>query len=166
MRPPLVILAHPGHPAVHRLAAVHELDRSLAEEEIHMIVVLQRADKVGRVEVHVVVLLSAQLVLDDQAVGGGEVCDGGGVEGSPGVEVGGVVVGMEGGVPSSAELSDQAVSATWLPFVVPAINLLISGAISIAFYRGMFLVISKSIDVKNTSFDFIYDRYTTLHSNT
>ena len=117
---------------------------------------------------HVVVLLRSQLVLDDQAVGGGEVGDGGGVEGSPGVEVGGVVVGMEGGVPSSAELSDQAVSATWLPFVVPAINLLISQAISITFYQGKFLVhiISKSIDVKNTSFDFIYEIHTTLHGNT
>ena len=125
MRPPLVILAHSCHPAVHRLAAVHELNGGLSEEEIHVIVVLQRADEVGRVEVHVVVLLSPQLVLDDQAVGGGEVGDGGGVEGAPGVEVGGVVVGVEGRVPSSAELSDQAVAATWLPFVVPAINLLV-----------------------------------------
>ena len=75
---------------------------------------------------HVVVLLGPQLVLDDQAVGGREVGDGGCIEGSPGVEVGGVVVGMEWSVASPTELSDQAVPATWLPFVVPAINLLIN----------------------------------------
>ena len=40
VRPSLVILAHSCHPAVHRLTTVHELDCSLAEEEIHMIVVL------------------------------------------------------------------------------------------------------------------------------
>ena len=134
MRSPLVVLAHSRHPAVDRLAAVHELNGSLSEEEIDVIIVLQRADKVGGVEVHVVVLLSPQLVLDDQAVGGREVGDGGGVEGAPGVEVGGVVVGVEGSMPSPAELPDQAVPPTWLPFVVPAINLLISPPISITFY--------------------------------
>ena len=134
MRSSLVILTHSRHPAIHCLAAVHELHGSLAEKEIHVLVVLQRADKVGGVEVHVVVLLGPQLVLDDQAVGGGEVGDGGGVEGAPGVEVGGVVVGVEGRVPSAAELSDKAVPTTWLPFVVPAINLLISPPISITFY--------------------------------
>ena len=69
----------------------------------------------------VVILLSPQLVLDDQAIGGREIGNSS-MEGAPDVEVGGVVVREEGRIPLAIELCDKALTATRLSFVRSAYN--------------------------------------------
>ena len=42
---PRVPLAHPGHPRVHGLAAVHVLDGHLAKEEVHVLAHLEEEEE-------------------------------------------------------------------------------------------------------------------------
>ena len=101
---PLVSLANSRYSAEDRLPAVHVLHGGLAEEEVDMVLVLQTAHKVRRIEVFVVVLLRPQVVLDDQRVRPGEVSHGGREQVVAGVERGGVVPRVVGSVALPAEL--------------------------------------------------------------
>ena len=80
MNAALIVLAHSGHAAVDRLAAVDVLHGGLPEEEVHVVLVLHRADKVGRVQVLVIVLLGAQLAFDDERICGGKIGHGSGIQ--------------------------------------------------------------------------------------
>ena len=62
----------------------HGKNKKIPEEEVDAIFILEGADKVGGIEVPVVPLLSPQLVLDDEAVGGREVGHGGRVQAASG----------------------------------------------------------------------------------
>ena len=80
------------------LPTIHRLHGLLSEEEVDKVLVLDRVDKVGPVEVLVVVLLGPDLVLDHQGIGAREVGDGAGVELPVGEDGRGVVAGIVGAV--------------------------------------------------------------------
>lgn len=92
----LVVLAHPGHPGVDRLAEVHKLHGQLPEEEQDKAILLDSTDKVGLVELLEIILLRPEILAINERVPSGKVGHCGAVQLAVGKGIGAVVGGTVG----------------------------------------------------------------------